>query len=159
MSGKSNAPSKQVSHCVVENSYRGEKCQSLSDRPAYEYDQRQCDTGLFTARSGDAGDTGIEASAEQPPSDCSGDAADASGIPVGADSPIHEFGTDLPGHDGGGGVGLQHAASPVLFTNPSDAQSDVISSDNSGVVAHESVIHNNVDCVDSCLSDGWSELR
>ena len=126
MSGsKSNAQSKQVSHCAVENSYRDEKCESADDRTAYECGQR-CVTGVFTA-SGDAGDTGIQAGAE-PPSHCSG------------------------------GVGLQTAALAELFTDSPgpDAQSDVISS---GVVADESVIHNSVDCVDSFLSDGWSELR
>jgi len=147
---KSNAASKQVSHCAVEKSHRNAEVES-SIRPACEYDRQYntgvlsaCNTGLFTASGGDA--------------------ADASGIPVGAAPPIHEFSAELPPSDcSGGTIGLQAATSVCTDWPGSGTQCDVISSDDSGAVAHESVIHksavNTEKCVDSFLSDGWSKLR
>jgi len=65
MSGsKSNAQSKQVSHCAVGNSYHDAKFQSADDRSAYECGQR-CVTGVLSA-SGNTGDTGVQAGAEAP---------------------------------------------------------------------------------------------
>ena len=85
MSGsKSNAQSKQLSHCAVENSYRDEKCQSADDKTAYDCGQR-CVTGVLTA-SGDSGDTGIQAGAE-PPGHGSGDVGLQRAAPVFTDSP------------------------------------------------------------------------
>ena len=61
MSGsKSNAQSKQVSHCAVENSHRNAKFQSVDDKTACECDQLV--TGVLTA----SGDTGVQAGAEPP---------------------------------------------------------------------------------------------
>ena len=85
MSGsKSNAQSKQVSHCAVGNSYRDAKVQSADDKTAYECDQR-CVTGVATA-SGDTADTGVQAGA-QPPSHGSGGVGLQHAASVFTDSP------------------------------------------------------------------------
>ena len=66
-----------------------------------------------------------------------------------------------PSHGPGGSVGLQRAASAVFTDSPDrGAQTDVMCSD---VAVDELDVHNSVvsaeKCVDSFLSDGWSELR
>lgn len=125
-----------------------------SDRPAHEYD-RQYNTGVLSA----CGSTGLFTAN----SDSSGDAG-VTGVEPSAAPPIHEFSAEPPPSDcSGGSIGLQAAASVCTDWPGPGTQCDVISSDDGRAVGHESVIHksavNTGNCVDSFLSDGWSELR
>ena len=139
---KSNVPPKQINHCAVEDSDRDMKCRS--DRPVCGQqcvrEQRVLSAYDNTAVLSTTGSC-VPASAA-PPSDCSGGNV---GLPAATDvlfsePVIHECSAVPP----------TAAPSGELF-GP-DTQSDVINSE-------PAFIHNNAECIDTCIADGWSELR